>query len=206
MKRKHLISLFTIAIIMIIGSGIFVFRSNITDYICNCEEKPVVYYKQDPALCSDNSTLSPKYTNNEIEELTNWAYKKAKRYVPRNDIKEIIIEASKYDLCLLILAVICEESKFDRYARSSKGAAGLGQIMPNIWVDTLKKEGIIKQKIDLYDYRYNLAATNYVLMLYYNQTSSWKKALNKYVNGSKPYVLNVLSNYAELQFILKGVE
>lgn len=91
MKRKHLISLFTIAIIMIIGSGIFVFRSNITDYICNCEEKPVVYYKQAPALCSDNSTLSTKYTN-------------------------------------------------------------------------------------------------------------------KYVNGSKPYVLNVLSNYAELQFILKGVE
>jgi formylmethanofuran dehydrogenase subunit C len=151
--------------------------------------------------CSDTD----RYTDKDIDKITMWAYKNAKKYVPIHDVREIVEEASKYDSFLLLIAVMCEESRFDRYARSSKNAMGLCQIIGSVWLETLQKQGIAEKKIDLFDYRVNIKAADYILNHYFEKKKSWKGALSAYVNGSKTYVLNVLSNYAELQFLLKGV-
>ena len=146
-----------------------------------------------------------KFSESDIDKIVDWAYKNSKSYIPKRDVRQIIEETTKYDLCLIILAVMKEESRFDRYARSSKNALGLCQIMGNVWFETLKKKGIVKEKIDFFDYTNNIAAANYILNEYYAKDKCWKKALNRYVNGSSHYVMNVLSNYAELKFVLGDV-
>lgn len=146
-----------------------------------------------------------RFSDKDIDKLVDWAYKNAKTYIPKRDIRQIVEETTKYDMCLLLLAVAKEESHFDRYARSNKNALGLCQIMSSVWLETLKKEGIVEKKIDFFDYTKNIAAANYILSGYYNKEKSWKKALNKYVSGSSKYVINVLSSYAELKLILNDI-
>jgi len=107
---------------------------------------------------------------------------------------------------LLYLALMCIESNFNPSAVSKKGAVGLTQIMPKVWAKELQKQGIIKEKKDLFDYDKSLLASNYILTKYYKKTGSWTKALQKYVgkkNGN--YAKNVLAIYGELQ-LLNNVE
>ena len=170
--------------------------------IITCGHANKIQSNSSSAEC--NSTKC-KYTDEDIDSITKWAYKNSKGYIPIEDVREIVIESSKYKSFLMLIAVIREESQFDRYARSSKNALGLGQIMANIWLDTLRKEGIAKNKIDLFYYKTNIRATNYILLKYYKDKKTWNGALKSYVNGSKSYVISVLSDYAELQLLLNGI-
>ena len=103
---------------------------------------------------------------------------------------------------LLMLAIAKRESSFDAGAKSTAGAIGLNQIMPKIWTKTLIREGIIKEKRDLFDYDKNIQASDYIITKYYNQTKSWKKALTKYVGGKHTtYVRDVLAIYGELMLL-----
>jgi hypothetical protein len=61
----------------------------------------------------------------------------------------------------LVLAICLVESNFNPHVESHKGAIGLMGIMPDIWLEELKAEGIIKEKEDLYNISGNIAAGAY---------------------------------------------
>ena len=63
----------------------------------------------------------------------------------------------------LLSATVTRESGCNPKALGSVGEIGLGQVHPDVWVDTLKAEGVIKSKSDLWKVRTNLRATAFVL-------------------------------------------
>lgn len=137
-----------------------------------------------------------------------WAYKNAGNHVPKVDIIRMLNEASTYKTYFLMLAVFKEESRFDAYAKSSAGAKGLGQIRTKIpksgksvWLDEMIAQGFWEAEIDVYDYRKNIKATDYILNRYYKKYGGWSEALLRYVNGDSKYVTRVLTNYAELTLL-----
>ncbi len=136
--------------------------------------------------------------------LINWVYKNSKKYIPKSDIISLVRETARYKTCYMLLAVFKEESGFDRYAHSSKGAKGLGQIRTSVWFKKLTKEHIWNKPIDAYDYKKNIAACNYILLSYRKEKGSWKKALYDYVNGNDGYVKRVLSNFAEISLLMNN--
>ena len=123
------------------------------------------------------------------------------RKISRQTAIGICDAAMSMDNGLLLIAIASRESSFSPTAVSKKGAIGLNQIMPNIWVKDLQKQGIIKERKDLFDYNVSLLASNYILTKYYNKLGSWEKALEKYVGHHKTYVRDVLAIYGELQLL-----
>ena len=132
---------------------------------------------------------------------TNWILKHSSK-ISKDTATNIFRTAMSYKYGLLLLALAEAESSFNPAAVSKKGAIGLNQVMPNIWVKELQKNKIIKEKRDLFNYETNLKASNYILLKYYGKTGSWKEALNKYVGAnSESYVKKVLSNCGELYLL-----
>ena len=150
---------------------------------------------QEGLIVNNNLNIVPD------KKLVKWAYKNSKPFIPKDMVVDILKEASKYDNYLMMLAVFKEESSFYVFARSEKQAKGLGQIMTRVWRETLVEEGIWDEEIDVFDYKRNIAATDYVINTYYKSTGSWREALLRYVGGDPKYVDRVLSNYAELKLL-----
>jgi soluble lytic murein transglycosylase-like protein len=92
-----------------------------------------------------------------------------------------------------LTAIISIESTFYNYAVSSADCIGLGQINPKVWTKTLKKQGIIKKKKDLYKPDRNIEATAYILRHYYNKEIKLNKknpleyAVNRYLGADSHY-------------------
>lgn len=87
---------------------------------------------------------------------------------------------SKYKNQNLLLKMIYEESRFNQYAVSNKGALGLMQIMPNVWGKKLKELGIIKNVSDLFKVEENIKSGHYILTYYKEKSKTWKEAIRKY--------------------------
>ncbi|AXH59528.1 lytic transglycosylase domain-containing protein [Pseudomonas amygdali] len=88
--------------------------------------------------------------------------------------------AAKYSVpSYLIAAVINKETEFDNKKRSSAGAIGLAQIMPNVWgkecKGNLRKDAI------------NLDCSAKILAHYYELTGDWEQALAFYNVGPGKY-------------------
>ena len=92
----------------------------------------------------------------------------------------------------LILAICLVESNFNPHLESNKGAIGLMGIMPGVWLEELKAQGIIREKEDLYKISGNIAAGAYVLATYLSETKDLSQALTRYVGGASWYATRVL--------------
>ena len=92
----------------------------------------------------------------------------------------------------LVLAICLVESNFNPHVESHKGAIGLMGIMPDVWMEELKAQGIIREKEDLYKISGNIAAGAYVLATYLSETNDLRQALNRYVGGASGYATRVL--------------
>lgn len=159
--------------------------------------------KKEIVILEKHSDTIPKHNFEHVDkDVLDWAYKKAQKHVPISHVATVLYYAQDYNNYLMMIALIAEESAFDTYAKSTKSARGLPQIMWDVWGDTLKAEGILTEKIDLYDARYSIPACDYILNDYKKQFGDWHTVLNRYVNGDKDYVMRVLSNYAELTLIV----
>jgi soluble lytic murein transglycosylase-like protein len=101
----------------------------------------------------------------------------------------------------LILAICLVESNFNPKVKSNKGAIGLMGIMPNVWVEELKAEGIVSGRRDLFLIPNNIASGVYVIEKYMRIHHSLEKALFRYVGGDSSYVDKVLSALGEIHLI-----
>lgn len=99
----------------------------------------------------------------------------------------------------LILAICLVESNFNPHAESNKGAIGLMGIMPEVWLEELKAQGIISEKEDLYRISGNIAAGAYVLAKYLSETNDLTQALSRYVGGASWYATRVLQAQRKIE-------
>ena len=104
----------------------------------------------------------------------------------------------------LILAICMVESNFNPDVRSSKGAVGLMGIMPAVWFEELKANGIVTEKKDLFLIRKNIASGIYVLGKYLERTNNLEKALLNYVGGDSEYVKKILQALGEIYHVKMG--
>lgn len=85
--------------------------------------------------------------------------------VPPREFSSLLGEAStEYKIDPLVLAAtVHRESGCDKWALGSSGEIGLAQIHPGVWVQTLKKEGLLERSQELWDPETNLRAAAYIL-------------------------------------------
>jgi len=101
----------------------------------------------------------------------------------------------------LILAICVVESNFNPAVESEKGAVGLMGIVPSVWQNELKRQGIIRDKNDLYLIPHNIASGVYVLRKYVTKSKNLEQALADYVGGDFGYVDKVLRALEEIYVI-----
>jgi len=94
----------------------------------------------------------------------------------------------------LLFNIARVESNHNDKAVSKKGAIGRYQIRYSVWHKELKKEGIIKNKKDLFDSENNKKAAIYILNDYYKRTGNLEATLAKYSGGAKNYYEKVMIN------------
>jgi hypothetical protein len=99
----------------------------------------------------------------------------------------------------LILAICLVESNFNPHAISEKGAIGLMGVMPGVWLEELRKEGIVQEREDLYKISDNIEAGAYVLATYLSETNDLRKALIRYVGGASWYAARVMKAQKKIE-------
>jgi hypothetical protein len=137
--------------------------------------------------------------------LTSWMYNKSDK-MPRTMANEMITYI--YQNCShpkIIIGIIKEESDFDPFAyRADTKVYGLGQIKYDVWKDELKQFDIHEAR-DLYDWKKNIVAMNYIFNKYYDQQKSLEKALSRYVgeinNDMQRYRSNILTHVGALSMV-----
>lgn len=116
-------------------------------------------------------------------------YKTVAPVVAHTIARNILTASEKHDVPFVsIVAVMEVESQFNPAARSSKGARGLMQVMPNIWMNELN----LKSKYDLHNIQTGIDSGTYVLRKYLTKyDNNMKQALYRYVGGDNLYVQRV---------------
>lgn len=207
----------TIVILSIMSTLLYRHNVKLNKNYYSTYKQLIICVKEKTAIIEQATHLKSLLTFDNIKtsvepEIVEWAYKNAKQYIPRSTVIPILQEAKKYKNYLMIISVITEESGFNPFARSPKGAKGLGQVITKKegkwkgWFTELVEQNILQEEIDIFDYRKNIAAIDYILTKYRAEKGSWREALKAYVNGSSSYVTKVLSNFAEMSLILEELK
>jgi len=118
--------------------------------------------------------------------------------MPEQVLSRIYDEAAKHTHPNLILAICAVESGFNPGVESEKGAVGLMGVLPKVWMDELKRHGVIQDKGDLYLIPNNIASGVYVLRKYLSKSKNLKDALFSYVGGDPDYAGKVLRTLGEI--------
>lgn len=98
----------------------------------------------------------------------------------------------------LVLAICVVESNFNPHVESEKGAIGLMGIMPDVWLEELKTNGIVSGQDDLYTISNNINSGIYVLGRYLARTNNLREALSRYAGGDPAYATRVLRRLGEI--------
>ncbi len=98
----------------------------------------------------------------------------------------------------LVLAVCLAESNFNPHVESERGAIGLMGIMPDIWMDELRRNGIVREQEDLYLISNNINAGVYVLQRYLAKTNNLREALSRYAGRDPEYAARVIRMLGEI--------
>lgn len=118
--------------------------------------------------------------------------------MPEQVLSRIYDEAAKHTHPNLILAICAVESGFNPGVESEKGAIGLMGVLPKVWMDELKRHGVIHDKGDLYLIPNNIASGVFVLRKYLSKSKNLKDALLGYAGGDPDYAGKVLRTLGEI--------
>jgi len=124
-----------------------------------------------------------------------------KSEMPDQVLSSIYDAAEKNLNTELILAICMVESNFNPGLKSSRGAIGLMGIVPAVWLEELKANGIVTEKRDLFLIPNNIASGIYVLEKYLARAGNLEKALFAYVGGDSEYVKKVLQALGEIYHV-----
>lgn len=138
-----------------------------------------------------------------VPQGTNYSLHCTSTNTPANFSKLVHRAARKYDIDARMLAVtVYRESGCDPTLTGTVGDAGLGQIVPKIWLRTLIKNGLVSNKQDLYDPAKNLNSTAWILSRLSAKYPHSKHLVFKHYNGSgkraRQYGLEQLAVYQRL--------
>lgn len=143
-------------------------------------------------------------TSNKIEQarpqLVEWVYEHSR--ISRIMAEKIVDNVKESSSPLFLLALMKTESNFNPTAISSKGAMGLGQIMP-VHKKALKEAGIIEEVRDLFNISTAIKAAEFVWKLkMVAAKGDINKALALYlgVHDGK-YVNRILKDYFQLNYL-----
>lgn len=124
-------------------------------------------------------------SNELIQKHANWMTKKTEvEYKFAFDITKYVYQVCEHPE--IVLSIIAEESNCDPKAINKRtGVYGLGQIKFSVWKNDLKQFKIYRPK-DLYDWKKNILAMNFIIKEYHKQSKgNIKKTIVKYVGGAK---------------------
>jgi soluble lytic murein transglycosylase-like protein len=127
----------------------------------------------------NNRLLEAQKTDGTKPSVVKWM--KNRSAMPEQVLSRIYDEAARHTHPNLILAICAVESSFNPGVESEKGAVGLMGVLPRIWVDELKGQGVIQDKGDLYLIPNNIASGVYVLKKI--QSIKSRRPLFNYVGG-----------------------
>lgn len=194
--KKQRLCIFLVGIVIFF---VFVFRMiSLTSNIADAKD-------EEQTRKENIQKQQEKVYNEMIDKLSRWVYNKSTK-IPKSLSTEIITFV--YENCehpKIILGIIAEESDFDMFAfRNDTKVYGLGQVKWDVWKNELIQFNILENR-DLYDWKKNILACNYIFNKYYKQTKSLDKALSKYVgeinNDMQKYRANILGHIGLLSLI-----
>lgn len=142
------------------------------------------------------SVQGPQKTEDANPAVIKWM--KERSVSPEHVLLKIYEEALRHSHPNLILAICAVESNFNPGVQSEKGAVGLMGILPAVWMDELKREGILRERQDLYLISNNIASGIYVLKKYLTQSKNLEDALYSYVGGDRSYADKVMRTLGEI--------
>jgi len=125
----------------------------------------------------------------DIQEYILTYYKTVAPVVAEAVAINILKASERHDVPFVaVVAVMQVESQFNPAAISSKGARGLMQVMPKIWMNELN----LTSKYDFHNIQIGINSGTYILRKYLDQTkNNMERALYKYVGGENLYVKKV---------------
>ena len=145
-------------------------------------------------------------TSNKVKQarpqLVEWVYKHSR--ISRIMAEEIVDNVDGLSCPLFLLALMKTESNFNPTAISSKGAMGLGQIMP-VHKKALKEAGIIEEMRDIFNIPTAIEATEFIWELKMAAAKGdINKALALYLGvKSEKYVNKILKDYFQLNYLCR---
>jgi len=139
--------------------------------------------------------------------LTKWVFENSSK-ISKEIAKEIVNYTLETNFPLFLLSLIKTESTFDPTSVSSKGALGLGQVMPRDYEKGLKKAGILTEMRDIFNIPVGVKATEFAwndkLVI---AEGDIIKALSLYLGKKKEdYINQILKDFLYLNYLCRKPE